>query len=511
MLPIDGYVRVSKVGARTREEGFISPEVQEGSIRAWAERSGATVVMQPHELNVSGGTMDRPVFNTIMERIRNGESGGVVVYRVDRFARNLLGALQTLAEIGAHDAEFASATEPTLDYSTPAGKAFLQQMFVFAEFLRSTLKESWAEGNRYKVEQKGIHISPTVAAGYDKRPDGVLVPNEWARAIAEVFQRRSGGESWRSLAAWLNERGVPKPKRKNDSGAPRWTGEAVQRLCEKRVYLGEASRYVNQDVDGRGPAVKRDAHPALVTDDEWQAAQMNPRIAKGGSNGKPLPLLSGLIRCAGCRYSLSLGKDKAGEALYRCRGDHARGRCACTASVRAHAIESYVEEAVLTEIDGLVQLVPDSAERDRAADALTVARANLDDFRRDVSARKKLGAEWHDWLDEYLQAVREAEAELGRLNAQIGAAGEGLTRDHYLGLPPGERREVLAGFIDCVIVRCSRGRGRNVDSIADRTRILWRGQAPDDLPRRRVASAIVPFAFEEHDVEAGVVAAQDSA
>lgn len=506
MLPLDGYVRVSKVGARTPEEGFISPEVQEAAIREWADRAGVPVVIQPHELNVSGGTMDRPVFNRIMERIRGGESGGVVVYKCDRFARTLLGAVQTLAEIGEHDAQFASVTEPTLDYSTPAGRAFMQQMFVFAEVVRSTLAEGWAEGNRYKVEKKGIHISPVVAAGYDKGPDGVLIPNRWAPAIVEVFRRRGRGESWRSLAAWLNDQGVPKPKRKSDPESSRWTGEGVQRLCAMRVYLGEASRYVNQDVDGRGPAVKRNAHPALVTEAEWQAAQMDPRIAKGGSNGKPLPLLSGLIRCAGCRYSLSLGRDKAGAPLYRCRGDHARGRCRCTASVSADAIEGYVEEAVLSEIDGLVRLVPDSAERDRAAEAVTATRSSLDDFRRDTAARNKLGAEWHDWLDEYLAAVRTAEAELDRLNTQVGMGAEGLTREHYLALPQPERREVLAGFIDCVMVRRSRGRGRNVDPIGDRTRILWRGQAPADLPRPRVASAIVPFEFEDR-VEAGVAAA----
>ena len=140
-LPLSGYVRVSRVGDR-EGEGFISPEVQERAIREWAERQGVEVVMQPAELNVSGGTMDRPVFNKIMERIRHGESGGIVVYKTDRFARSLLGAITVMAELGEHGAIFASATEPELDYTTPSGRAFLQQMFVFAEYLRSTLKES---------------------------------------------------------------------------------------------------------------------------------------------------------------------------------------------------------------------------------------------------------------------------------------------------------------------------------------------------------------------------------
>jgi DNA invertase Pin-like site-specific DNA recombinase len=74
-LPLDGYVRVSRVGGR-KGEGFISPEVQEQAIRDWTKRSNREVVLHPHELNVSGGTMDRPVFKELMERVRSGQPGG---------------------------------------------------------------------------------------------------------------------------------------------------------------------------------------------------------------------------------------------------------------------------------------------------------------------------------------------------------------------------------------------------------------------------------------------------
>ncbi|MBS1878236.1 MAG: recombinase family protein, partial [Actinobacteria bacterium] len=114
-------MRVSKVGGR-EGDGFISPEVQEKAIRDWAERNKVDVVMEPHELNVSGGTMDRPIFNQLMEKIRTGQSEGIVVYKLDRFARSLLGAITTLADLGSHGAVLASATEPELDYSTPAGR-----------------------------------------------------------------------------------------------------------------------------------------------------------------------------------------------------------------------------------------------------------------------------------------------------------------------------------------------------------------------------------------------------
>jgi site-specific DNA recombinase len=500
VLPLDGYVRVSRVGARDEQDGFISPDVQERALREWAQRSGVELVVQPHELNVSGGTMDRPVWNEIMERIRGGRTGGFVVYKIDRFARSLLGAITTLEEIGRYGATFASVTEAQLDYTTPAGRAFVQQMFVFAEFTRSKLKESWHVAQRHAIE-RGIHISPNGYLGYDVGLDRRLVPNDQAPLAAQVFRRRGEGETWGALADWLNL-AAPKPD------GTLWTPVAVQRLCAKRVYRGEASRYVDQDIDGRGPIVNPDAHPALVTEQEWQAAQMHTRIAPGGRNGKPLPLLSGLARCAGCRYSLSLGRGPQGERLYRCRAKHASGHCPSPASVLADTIENYVENMVMAEISGTTKIVADSGERERVRADLAQARSDLDGFRRDRAARRKLGAEWHGWLDTYLDGVRDLEAELERIEQRTAVVREGLTREHYLSLPLDDRREVLAGFIDCVMVRRSRGRGRNVDPVAERTRILWRGQAPADLPRRRVVNEIRSFNFED-GVEAGVAPAQD--
>lgn len=500
MLPLDGYVRVSQVGSRSGE-GFISPDVQERAIREWAQRQGVEVVMQPHELNVSGGTMDRPIFGQIMERIRAGQSGGLVVYKLDRFSRSLLGAVSTLAELGEHDALFASATEPALDYISPAGRAFVQQLFVFAEFTRSTLKESWAISQRHAIE-RGIHISPNGYLGYDRGPDGRLTPNADAHLVGEVFRRRGGGETWNALASLLAER-APR-----DDGTV-WTPQALQRLCAKRVYLGEASRYVEQDRDGRGAIVNADAHPALVTVAEWQAAQMKPKVPSANGSTTP-PLLSGLGRCAGCRYSLSVGRGPKGERMYRCRRDHASGRCPAPAAVMADAIEQHVESMVLAYIEGTAEYVADSTERESASADLERARADLESFKGDRAARRKLGADWHEWLDTYLGAVREAEATLARIDGRSMAAFEGITRNHYLALPTTGRREVLAGFIDCVFVRRSRGRGRNVDPIERRSRVLWRGEGPADLPIRRRVNSIVSFELETH-VEAGMTTAQDGA
>ena len=243
-----------------------------------------------------------------------------------------------------------------------------------------------------------------------------------------------------------------------------WTATSVQRLCEKRVYRGEAYRYVDQDVDGRGAIVNRggssgaghrggvaggaDDTPDHAERDQWLSA---------------LALLADSL--SGCRYAMSPGRGPKGERMYRCRSKHASGKCPRPSQILADVIEEYVEETVLTEIDGITKIVPDSAERDRVAVELSQARTDLEDFKRDRAARRKLGADWHEWLDTYLSAVRDLELELEKIDQRIGIVREGLTRKHYLDLPVSDRREVLAGFIDCLFVRRSRGRGRNVDPI----------------------------------------------
>lgn len=259
---------------------------------------------------------------------------------------------------------------------------YLQMMFVFAEHTRSTITESWATTQRHKIES-GVHISPNGFLGYDRDCDKRLVPNEAAPAVVEAFRRRGRGEGWNGIADYLSD------------AAPRgdgreWNGQAVQRLCSKRVYRGEASRYVGQDVAGRCAIVNKDAHPALVTEAEWQAAQMNPRLARA-KDDKPLPLLSGLIRCAGCRFGMSLGRGPKGERMYRCRERHASGRCPSPASVLADVVEGYVQGLLVSELQGLVtRTVHASEDREKAAEACERACADLDDFKRDTAA----GGSW---------------------------------------------------------------------------------------------------------------------
>jgi DNA invertase Pin-like site-specific DNA recombinase len=471
-LALDAYIRVSKVAGRSGES-FISPAIQRERIQAWAQMNGAEVTWHEPELDVSGGTMRRPVFDRILERVRAGQTDGVIVAKLDRFARTLVGALGTLEEFERHNAVLVSVAD-NLDLSTPMGKAFLRILLVFAELERDRISESWKTATSNAVD-RGIHIAKFTPMGYDKDTDKRLVPNGEASAVREAFLMRGAHSSRTEIARRLDQL-APRPQ------AGRWTPPMVDRIIKNRVYLGYAYR---------GDRVNRQAHEPIVSMAEWQAANLAP--VRAAARGRRPNLLGGIARCAGCRYVLAPGKSRWGgsgrDVLgYRCRGTHTAGACTEPASINARKLETYVEAVWREQMaHEAVSVADDTLALQRAAEELAVAEEELAEFAADVTARRLLGAGYHAALEERTTAVSRAQADLQKAGAVISSGDE---IESYCELPIADRKRILGSSIDAVIVKRAHARV----PIEERVTILWRGEGPEDLPRRgRDNGPVRPF------------------
>src|SRR4051794_20472228 len=87
---VAGYTRISRVGAR-KGEGFISLDDQrEGIVRRAAELN-LEIGEWFHDPDYSGGNLQRPEWERLMGRVLDPSDpiSGVVVVRVDRFARTV--------------------------------------------------------------------------------------------------------------------------------------------------------------------------------------------------------------------------------------------------------------------------------------------------------------------------------------------------------------------------------------------------------------------------------------
>ena len=100
------------------------------------------------EHGVSGTKMSRPVFNRLIEDMREGLVTGILVYKIDRFGRNALHFRLLVEEMRKLKVEFVSATQPFIDIDSKAaaGKLMLNLFMALAEFESDLISERTKAG-----------------------------------------------------------------------------------------------------------------------------------------------------------------------------------------------------------------------------------------------------------------------------------------------------------------------------------------------------------------------------
>ena len=141
----------------------VSTTDQDCSIQVEALRAaGATTVRSERKSGTT--TAGRTELTTVLDFLRDGDT--LLVTRIDRLARSLgdlEGIVQSLRTKGAH----LKATEQPIDTSTPAGRAFLQMLGVFAEFETAIRRERQLEGIA-KAKAKGVYKGRTPSVPVDQ-------------------------------------------------------------------------------------------------------------------------------------------------------------------------------------------------------------------------------------------------------------------------------------------------------------------------------------------------------
>jgi site-specific DNA recombinase len=468
-MRLDGYIRVSRVGKR-EGASFISPTVQRERCEGVAKAGGHTIVAWHEDLDESGGKAERPGFQQALARIDAGESEGIVVAKLDRFARSVADAAAAMKRIDDAGGALMVA-ESSLDTSTSFGRFAMHMMLAMAELELERLRESW-DTARAQAVARGVHVASRTPTGYERDEDRRLVPNADAPVVTELFRRRAEGASWNELASVLENAGVETPY-----GSLSWTPGSMQSILENRVYLGEARS---------GEHVLPAAHAAVVDESTWRAAQRAKQ--RPSKRSGPTTLLAGLVRCAGCRYALkpSRMKDRDGEKLlmYSCRGKKAAGKCPAPTTVLARLLEPYVVERFMERAGGAevgaVRLTEEIAEAQRVVD---VARIELDSF-LEADIEGTVGVErYRRELGRRREAFDDAEdvlAQLVRRDSDPGLPDAVELRRIWPTLSLQERRELLGLGIDAVFLRRAPRQGLSV--LDSRVFIAWRGEGPDDLP-----------------------------
>jgi site-specific DNA recombinase len=369
---------------------------------------------------LSGGNMERPALQRLLEDIRHGLIDVVVVYKVDRLTRSLADFAKMVEVFDAQGVSFVAVTQQ-FNTTTSMGRLTLNVLLSFAQFER----EVTGERIRDKIaasKRKGIWMGGCPSMGYDVFDRRLVVNQAEAATVRQIYQRYLKAGSVPKLKRALDRDGVVSKirvsRKGNRSGGQSFSRGALYELLSNPIYIGEIRH-------------KRERHPgqheAILDRKLWEKVQRQlqnhvARPTEPRTKVSPSPLAGKVF-------------DETGEPLYvqAAVKDRRRYRYYVSrALVRGSKVEGQRGWRVpAPELERAVAIAARSILDDKAAiiEALQVARTGD----ANINQVFTLVAEW----SERLLAERERSMALVELVEKAVLTDEGIRLGLNLLVPFG--------------------------------------------------------------------------
>ena len=268
--------------------------------------------------------------------------------------------------------------------------------------------------------ENGFHIGAFALYGYQKDPEQkghLIVDEEAAAVVREVFILFSQGYGKTAIARMLNDRGIPnpteykrlhglryqQPKRKNST---LWKYFAIADMLENEIYIGNMvqGKYgsVSYKTKQNKPRPKdqwyivEGTHEPIIDRDLWDKVQsLIEQKAKPFIVGE-IGLFAKKTRCMNCGYILRSNKQTDGRRYLCCPTRHV-AKDACEG---AFISVTQLEQAVINELNQMSAENLDKDELERKVEFCD----NLNE------QKDKLGRELHSYqkkIAEYSKGIRE--------------------------------------------------------------------------------------------------------
>ena len=164
----------------------------------------------------SGGNLDRPALQHLLEDIDAGRIDVVVVYKIDRLTRSLADFAKLVEIFDKKGISFVAVTQQ-FNTTTSMGRLTLNVLLSFAQFER----ELSSERVRDKVaasRKKGKWTGGGVPLGYDTKDKKLVVNQPEAEIVQYIYRRYLELKCLRHLTADLAEKRIVSKQRTSPSG-----------------------------------------------------------------------------------------------------------------------------------------------------------------------------------------------------------------------------------------------------------------------------------------------------
>lgn len=298
------YIRVSTT--RQEQEGYSIP-LQKERLIAFCKAKGWAVAGVFIDPGHSGSSLDRPGIMALEEAVKTGKFDVVLVYKLDRLSRSQRDTLFLIEDVFmANSTDFVSMQE-SFDTTTIYGRAMVGILSVFAQMERETITERTLMGRAGRAEDGYWHGGGTDPLGYDYIDGELVINEEEAAQIREVYNLFAAGFSVSEIS-----RRMDGCKTKHGDWSHTST---VGNVLDNPLYAGTVH------FDGvRGPG----RHTPLVSEElDRKVKARRSRLKRAEAAGDSAYLLTGTIYCESCGARYFPNRRPNGRVVYSC---HSRAK-----------------------------------------------------------------------------------------------------------------------------------------------------------------------------------------
>lgn len=311
--------------------------------------------------------------------IMRGEVDTVIVKDLSRFGRNYIDAGTYTELLYPRLGVRFIALQENVDTGRGTGLELMPISNVFNEWYAAQTSKKVRAVWRVK-SSRGGHVCAKPPFGYVRdaaQPETWLVDEPAAAIVRRIFCEHLAGSGLSEIARKLGADGVlnptayrisqGRPAGKRSSQPPTvWTAQSVRDILRNRVYCGCAVNFKTTTVSYkvrkriRRPEVEWEiipgAHPAIITESEWQGAQATRRRRVQPDGLASRCPLNALVFCADCGAPMYLGVSTVDPRrdFFRCGrySAHRADSCSTHYIRRTHLMKLVTEKLfVLANMD----------------------------------------------------------------------------------------------------------------------------------------------------------------
>lgn len=386
-----------------------SIEGQDRVCREFCERMGYNIVASYIDRATSAfhDTAKRTEFNKMISDAEKHQWQGIVVYKLDRFARNRYDSATYKARLKKHGVRLISATENITD--NPEGVLLEAVLEGMAEFYSKELSQKVTRGMNESAA-KCQSVGGRIPLGYKIENKKYVIDEEKAPWVVEAFEAYASGATILQICNRFNSLG-----RRTVTGAE-FNKNSFHTMFNNERYLGI---YKYKDIRVKGGI------PQIVPDELFEKVSKRMKInADNPQRGKAIEdyILTGKLFCGHCKSPMTgkSGTGRTGERYfyYYCKGKK-NGHCH-KSSIKKDLLEFWVAETVrmsLTseKIDELVKAVVEYNEKEIAENtAIPALRRELAQTESSIKNLMKLveAGAFSDELAERFKALEKQKKQL---------------------------------------------------------------------------------------------------